>query len=49
MGRVINHYVLMMGRRHKVVLSELQMPDLCCCSALVGMLRLGLAGDVVLA
>lgn len=49
MGRVIKHYVLMMGRRYKVVLSELQMPGLCCCSVLVGMLRLGLAGADVLA
>lgn len=48
-GRVINHYVLMMGRRYKVVLSEVQMPDLCCCGVVVGMLRLGLAGAVVLA
>lgn len=43
-GRVINHCVLLMGRRYKVVLSEVKMPSLCCCRVLVGMLRLGLAG-----
>lgn len=48
-GRVINHNVLMMGRRYKVVLSEVKMPNLCCCSVPVGMLRLGLAGAAVLA
>lgn len=48
-GRVVNHYVLMMGRRYKVVLSEVRMPSLCCCSVPAGILRLGLAGPVVLA
>ena len=50
MGGVIHHHVLMVGKKYKVVLSEVKMPDLHWCRAiLVGMLRLGSAGAIVLA
>lgn len=49
-GGVIHHYILMLGKKYKVVICEVKMPDLKWLRAiLVGMLWLGSAAAVVLA